>query len=92
MARHLVGPMVDFAAARCLLQDLFVTAADIIPDPEKQLRHLRVHGASCPAANRALVQLFAELNEVQIHYSGTDMRLVHELPTSEAGKASEVSS
>jgi len=92
MARHLVGPTVDFAAARCLLQDLFVMEADIVPAPANKLIHVRVHGASRPAANRALVQLFAELNEAQIQYPGTDMRLVYELPASEAGKASEVSS
>ncbi len=35
----LLGPTVDTSAARQLLQDLFVSEADIIPDTEnKQLR------------------------------------------------------
>jgi hypothetical protein len=91
MAGLLVGPTVDFAAARCLLQDLFVMEADILPDPENMLLHVHVHGASRPAANRALAQLFSQLNEAQVHYPGTEMRLVYELPANEAGKALLVS-
>jgi hypothetical protein len=92
MAGLLVGPTVDFAAARCLLQDLFVMAADILPDPENMLLHVHVHGASTPATNRALAQLFSQLNEAQVHYPGTEMRLVYGLPANEAGKALPVSS
>jgi hypothetical protein len=92
MAGLLVGPTVDFAAARCLLQDLFVMEADILPDPENMLLHVHVHGASRPAANSALAQLFSQLNEAQVHYPGTDMRLVYELPANEAGNALPVSS
>jgi hypothetical protein len=91
MAGLLVGPTVDFAAARSLLQDLFVTEADILPDPANKLLHVRVHGASRPAANRSLAQLFAQLNEAQVQYPGTDMRLVYELRASEVGKTPEVS-
>jgi hypothetical protein len=91
LAGLLVGPTVDFAAARSLLQDLFVTEADILPDPANKLLHVRVHGASRPAANRSLAQLFAQLNEAQVQYPGTDMRLVYELRASEVGKTPEVS-
>jgi transposase len=92
MASLLVGPTVDFAAARRLLQDLFVTEADILPDPTNKLLHVRIHGASRPAANRSLGQLFWQLNEAQVQYPGTDMRLVYELRGSEAGNALKVSS
>jgi hypothetical protein len=91
MAGLLVGPTVDLAAARSLLQDLFVMEADILPDLANKLLRVRVHGASRPAANRALGQLLAQLNEAQVHYPSTDMRLVYELPANEANKASEVS-
>jgi hypothetical protein len=91
MAGLLVGPTVDFAAARGLLQDLFVTEADIVPDSENKLLHVCVHGASRPAANRVLAQLFAQLNKAQVQYPGTDMRLVYELRAGEVGKAPEVS-
>jgi hypothetical protein len=91
MAGVLVGPTVDFAAARSLLQNLFVTEADILPDPENKLLHVRIHGASRPAANRELGQLLSEFNEAQLPHPGTDMRLVYELRAGEAGKVAEVS-
>ena len=79
MAGLLMGPAVDSAAARSLLQDLFVTEADILPEPENQLLRIRVHGASTPAANRALLRLVEQLNESEVIYPGTDMRLSYEL-------------
>jgi len=79
MAGLLMGPALDSAAARGLLQDLFVTEADILPEPENQLLRIRVHGASTPAANRALVQLIEQLNEAEVLYPGTDLRLNYEL-------------
>lgn len=91
MAGLLVGPTVDFAAARSLLQDLFATVADIIPEPENKLLRVRIHGASRPAANRSLARFMAELNKAQIHYPGTDMRIVYELPAAVPDKALEVS-
>ena len=79
MVGLLIGPGVDSAAARRLLQDLFVTEADIFPEPENQLLRVRIHGASTPAANRALRHLFEQLNEANVLYPGTDMRLTYEL-------------
>lgn len=81
MVGLLTGPTVDSAAARGLLQNLFVTEADILPEPEKQLLRIRVHGASTPAANRARRQLFEQLNAAEMLYPGTDLRLVYELGT-----------
>ncbi len=57
MVGLLTGPAVDSATARALLQDLFVTEADILPQPENQLFRIRVHIASKPEANRALIRL-----------------------------------
>jgi hypothetical protein len=91
MAGLLVGPTVDLAAARSLLQDLFVTEADISPDPENKILHVRIHGASRPAANRSLAQLLAKLNEAQAQYPGTDMHLVYELRAGEVGEGPKVS-
>jgi len=91
MAGVLVSPVVDLASARRLLQDLFVTEADVLPDPANRLVHIRVHGAARPAANRAIEQLFAQLNDAKVQYPGTDMRLVYELRAYNLGKASEVS-
>ena len=85
MAGLLKGPTVDTAAARRLLQDLYVTEADILPQPEENLLHVRVHNASRPAANAALAQLFNELNAAEVYYPGTDMRMTYELVSKNSG-------
>jgi transposase len=79
MVGLITGPTVDSSDARRLLQDLFVTEADIQPEPENQQLNIRVHSASRPAANRALAQLFEHLNNAEVKYPGTEMRLVYEL-------------
>jgi len=79
MVGLITGPTVDSPAARRLLQDLFVTEADILPDPENRDLIIRVHSASRPAANRALEQLLEHLNKAEVNYPGTDMRLVYQL-------------
>jgi transposase len=79
MVGLMTGPTVDSPAARRLLQDLFVTEADILPDPENKQLNIRVHSASRPAANRVLAQLFDHLNKAEVNYPGTDMRLVYQL-------------
>lgn len=85
----ITGPTVDSPAARRLLQDLFVTEADILPDPEKNELNIRVHSASRPAANRALAQLFGHLNKAEVNYPGTDMRLVYQIGGYAASKGVE---
>jgi len=79
MAGLLKGPTIDTPAARRLLQDLFKTEADILPDAENKILRIKVHGASRPAANKALRLLFEELNEAKIIYPGTDMRVIYGL-------------
>ncbi len=91
MAPLLVSSTVDFAAARTLLQNLFVTEADILPDSENKILLVRVHSASRPVANRSLEQLLVKLNEAQVEYPGTDLRLVYELRGGQAGETSKVS-
>ncbi|MHC4783795.1 MAG: putative transposase [Planctomycetota bacterium] len=79
MVGLITGAVVDSSDARRLLQDLFVTEADILPDPENKQLNIRVHSASRPAANRALEQLFGHLNKAEVNYPGTDMRLAYAL-------------
>jgi len=79
MAGNLISPTVDLPAARRLLQDLYVTEADILPEPDNSLLRVRVHGASRPAANRAMEKLFDTLNKAQVCYPGTTLRLRYEL-------------
>ena len=53
MAGVLRSPTVDNAQARRLLQDLYGTEADILPEQGKGILRVRVHNTSRPAANRA---------------------------------------
>lgn len=80
------GPTVDSSEARSLLQGLFVMDADIIPDVESRKLLVRMHGASTPAANRSMAQLFAQLNETETKYPGTDLQIVYELVTQNRSK------
>lgn len=79
MVGLLTGPTVDSPDARSLLQNLFQTEGDVLPDLENQKLNIRLHGASRPAANRAIVQLFEHLNSAQVKYPGTEMQMVFEL-------------
>lgn len=65
--------------ARRLLQDLFVTEADLLPDTENGVLTVRVHNASTPAKNRILKALFERLNETETKYPGTDLVLSYHL-------------
>lgn len=49
---------IDNAAARRLLPDLFVTEADIRPDPSAGVLHVEVHRSSRPVTDRTLAALF----------------------------------
>ncbi len=79
MVGLLIGPDVDSSAERRLLHDLFISEADILPDTETNKLHIRVHSASMPAANHAIVRLFKSLNEAELKYPGTDICHVYEL-------------
>jgi hypothetical protein len=50
----ITGLTVASPAARRLLHDLFVTEADILPDPKNKQLNIRVHSASRSADNRDL--------------------------------------
>ncbi len=79
MADLLVDDTVDMSTARTLLQGLYNTEADILPDEENSRLRIRVHSASNPAANQSLQNLFAKLNETQTKYPGSDLTLYYQL-------------
>ncbi len=79
MVQLITGPTVNTSQARRLLQDLFLTEADILPDRENKQLIIRVHNSSRAAADKYLAQLFEHLNQAQIDYPGTDLRLVYQL-------------
>jgi len=78
MSTLITGRTIDTAAARRLLQDLFSTEADILPDHENRRLLVSVHRGSRPAADQALTKLFKHLNAPEIIYPGTDLRLVYD--------------
>ena len=78
MSALITGDSIDTAAARRLLQDLFSTEADILPDHENGRLLVNVHRGSRPAADQALANLFDHLNAAEITYPGTDLRLVYD--------------
>lgn len=89
MAGLMTEPAINTSAARRLLQDLFSTEADILPDKENNILRIKVHGASRPAANKSIQSLFDHLNEAEMQYPGTDMQLVYELAAVNRGEQSE---
>lgn len=78
MSTLLTGPTIDTASARCLLQNLFTTDADIAPDLDNQCLLVNVHRSSRPAADKAMIKLFEQINDAEIIYPGTTLRLVYD--------------
>jgi DNA-binding MarR family transcriptional regulator len=83
MAAMLLGPTVDMSDARRLLQGLFVTDADLLPDMENNRLRVRIHNASTPADNRVIGAFLDELNKAEIEYPGSKLRLAYELVNSD---------
>ena len=69
---------VTSSKARSILQDLFTTPADILPEPEKKRMRIRIHGAATPAVNHELNKLFNHLNNTETIYPFTEMKMVFE--------------
>jgi hypothetical protein len=70
---------IDNAAARSLLQELFVTDADIRPDPSAGVLHVEIHRGSRPVVDRTLDALFKQLNEMEITFPGTELAMRYAL-------------
>ncbi len=87
MANLLKDETTDMAAARRLLQDLYVAEADILPEPENDRLLVRIHNASRPAANKKIKRLLDYLNNTEMKYPGTKLRLHYELSSAEICEA-----
>jgi hypothetical protein len=79
MCSLLSGPTMDTTAARRLLQDLFLTEADLRPDPENRILHIDIHRGSRPAVDRDLSSLLDQLNEMELTFPGTELVLRYRL-------------
>ena len=79
MCALLRPPGRENTPARRLLQDLFVTEADIRPEADAGQLHIEVHRGSRPAVDRALESLFEHLNEMEFIFPGTELTLHYQL-------------
>ena len=79
MAGLMIDTTIKMSDARRLLQTLFVTDADILPDVQNNMLRVRVHNASTQADNRTITLLLDELNKAEVKYPGTNLQLVYEL-------------
>jgi biotin operon repressor len=64
--------------ARSILQDLFATTADLVPDQDKKELQVHLHGASTPATNQAIALLLKEINQTETVFPGTELTMVFE--------------
>ena len=65
--------------ARALVRELFVSAADLVPDEQNQTLTIRVHPMACPAHDTAVAAVLQELTELSFSHPETGMRLIYEL-------------
>ena len=65
--------------ARALIRELFISAADIEPNAQANTLTIRIHRMACPAHNKAINSLLAELNPLMFLHPETHARLIYEL-------------
>lgn len=66
--------------ARSFLKKVFQLPADLLPDPEGGRLVVRLYGMANPRSNPALAVLCDVLNQLEVTYPGTSLRLVLEAP------------
>ena len=79
---NLVGPLLPYRddQARKFMCQVFNLSADLLPDYEQGTLVVRMHSMTTPRDNRALASLCAVLNDLDVYYPGTELRLVLEAP------------
>ena len=65
--------------ARRLLQALYQSEADLVPDPRQQTLTVYLHHMTNPAADQAVLNLCDELNATETLFPQTNLRLVFKL-------------
>jgi len=75
---NLVGPLLPGRSdeARKFMREVFKLPADLHPDYEQGKLIVRLHSMTAPRDNRALAALCGVLNDLNVCYPGTDLRLV----------------
>ena len=77
---NLVGPLLSHrhAEARKFMRQVFALPADLLPDYERGELRVRLHSLTTPRDNRVLASLCAVLNELDVYYPDTELKLVLE--------------
>ncbi len=65
--------------ARALVRELFVSAADLVPNEHDHTLTVRVHRMACPAHDRAVAALLHELTQMSFCHPETGTRLIYQL-------------
>jgi transposase-like protein len=65
--------------ARALIRELFVSAADLQPNEKENTLTVRIHRMACPAHDKAISALLADLTHTAFRHPETGMRLIYEL-------------
>lgn len=75
---NLVGPLLPYREdeARKFMRQVFNLPADLLPDYERNELVVQLHTMPTPRDNRALAGLCGALNDLDVCYPGTELRLV----------------
>lgn len=65
--------------ARAVIRDLCRTEVDLAPDTDAGILEIRLHGLANPRSDHAIEHLLLHLNETEINYPGTNLRLAFSL-------------
>jgi len=74
--RDIVGRGDD---ARPLLREIFTTEADLIPNYDEKTLTVRLHHLTNAMSDRAARFLAERLNDTEVKYPGTELRLIYKL-------------
>jgi hypothetical protein len=65
--------------ARALVRELFASSADLEPNTKENTLTVRIHRMACPAHDKAIGTLLAELTQAAFCHPETGSRLIYEL-------------
>jgi hypothetical protein len=65
--------------ARALVRELLVSSADLEPNDQQNTLTVRIHRMACPAHDKAIGALLADLTQTEFRHPETGMRMIYEL-------------
>jgi hypothetical protein len=91
MAQSLQEKMSRADDSRSLLRMIYTTEIDLLPDYERSVLLVRLHGLANPSSDASIARLCRELNETETVFPGTKLRLIYELVSQKSSPVSIVS-